>query len=391
MKESVIIVGGGPVGLLTALGLGQKGIDVTVLEAEDRPSDSPRALAYPAPILEHFDNLGILETCKTLGIVKTAVDWLVHDTGEMLHMSMDSLKEVSDYPMSLHLGQDKIALVVLEKLAELPNVSVRFSAKVKDIVQDQAGVRVTLDDGADEEVVEGNWLVGCDGASSLVRERVLKTNFFGITWPERFVATNIYFDFEAEGYTATTFQVDHDNGAVIVKIDPEGLWRCTYMESEALPVETVGERIADKFKTLLPGDGAWTLKQHSPYRMHQRCADTMREGRILLAGDAAHITNPTGGLGLTSGVLDSMALVEALGQVITEGRDSAILTEYSDDRRRKFLEIASPRASLNKQIVFHMGPGHQRDEWLGYMRRAAQNPDMLRQMFSFSEQLVSRF
>jgi 3-(3-hydroxy-phenyl)propionate hydroxylase/6-hydroxy-3-succinoylpyridine 3-monooxygenase len=86
-----------------------------------------------------------------------------------------------------------------------------------------------------------------------------------------------------------------------------------------------------------------------------------------------------------------MALVEALGQVITEGRDSAILTEYSDDRRRKFLEIASPRASLNKQIVFHMGPGHQRDEWLGYMRHAAQNPDMLRQMFSFSEQLVSRF
>ncbi|QFT60865.1 6-hydroxy-3-succinoylpyridine 3-monooxygenase HspB (plasmid) [Sulfitobacter sp. THAF37] len=391
MKDSVIIVGGGPVGLLTALGLGQKGIEVTVLEAEERPNDSPRALAYPAPILEHFDSLGILEQLKGIGIVKTALDWLVHDTGEFLHMSMDCMKEVSDYPMSLHVGQDKIALVVLDKLAELPNVTVRFSARVKDIAQDQAGVRVTLDDGAEGEVVEGGWLVGCDGASSVVRERVMKTNFFGITWPERFVATNIYFDFEAEGYTATTFQVDHENGAVIVKIDPEGLWRCTYMESEALPVETVGDRIAEKFKTLLPGDGAWTLKQHSPYRMHQRCADTMRDGRIVLAGDAAHITNPTGGLGLTSGVLDSMAVVEVLGQVINDGRDSAILTEYSDDRRRKFIEIASPRASQNKQVVFHMAPGHQREEWLAHMRRASQSPDMLRQMFSFSEQLVSRF
>lgn len=391
MKESVIIVGGGPVGLLTALGLGQKGIDVTVLEAEDKPNDSPRALAYPGPILEYFDNLGILETCKSLGIVKTAVDWLVHDTGEFLHMSMDCMKEVSDYPISLHVGQDKIALVVLEKLADLPNVTVRYSARVKDIVQDQAGVRVTLDGAADGEVVEGRWLVGCDGASSVVRERVMQTNFFGITWPERFVATNIYFDFEAEGYTATTFQVDHEHGAVIVKIDPEGLWRCTYMESEALSVETVGDRIAERFKALLPGDGAWKLKQHSPYRMHQRCADTMRDGRILLAGDAAHITNPTGGLGLTSGVLDSMALVEALGQVITDGRNSAILTEYSDDRRRKFLEIASPRASENKKIVYHMAPGQQRDEWVDYMRSAAQSPDMLRQMFSFSEQLVTRF
>jgi len=86
-----------------------------------------------------------------------------------------------------------------------------------------------------------------------------------------------------------------------------------------------------------------------------------------------------------------MALVEALGQVITDGRNSAILTEYSDDRRRKFLEIASPRASENKKIVYHMAPGQQRDEWVDYMRSAAQSPDMLRQMFSFSEQLVTRF
>ena len=106
-------------------------------------------------------------------------------------------------------------------------------------------------------------------------------SFDGMTWPERFVATNLHHDFEGGGYWQSTMVID-DMGAVIVKITREGLWRCTYMEDAALPEATFMERIAAAYRHLLPGEGGYTLDRASPYQMHQRCAETF-PGRVLLA------------------------------------------------------------------------------------------------------------
>jgi 3-(3-hydroxy-phenyl)propionate hydroxylase/6-hydroxy-3-succinoylpyridine 3-monooxygenase len=189
------------------------------------------------------------------------------------------------------------------------------------------------------------WVVGSDGARSTVR-KLLGIPFEGITWPERFVATNVFYNFQSHGYARANFLIHDLHGAVIAKIDERDLWRLTYSEDGALPVETVGDRIAEHYRSLLPDPHQpYEVERHQPYRMHQRAAGRFRDGRVLLAGDAAHATNPTGGLGLTSGLFDSFALTGARAAVGLERSSAAVLDRWAAERRRTFLEIASPAAS----------------------------------------------
>jgi 3-(3-hydroxy-phenyl)propionate hydroxylase/6-hydroxy-3-succinoylpyridine 3-monooxygenase len=202
-----------------------------------------------------------------------------------------------------------------------------------------------------------------------------------MTWPERFVATNVLYDFQDLGYSDGTFLVDPTYGAVIARIDREGLWRCTYCEDASLPEESIPERMPAYFKAILPeGAPMPEVVSWSPYKMHQRAADRMRVGRVLLAGDAAHATNPTGGMGLTSGLFDTYVLYEALAAVIHGEADASVLDAFSDARLKIFLEQASPAASEFKRLVFHSHDPERLDHDLEPMRQVAADRDALLQM-----------
>jgi 3-(3-hydroxy-phenyl)propionate hydroxylase len=124
---------------------------------------------------------------------------------------------------------------VLDRLADLPNASVRWQAPVTGLSQDAttgASSRRRASDG--DEQHSGSWVIGCDGARSTVR-RLLGVPFEGTTWPQRFVATNVFYDFHAHGYTRSVFLMDDVHGAVIAKITAENLWRVTYSEDLSLP------------------------------------------------------------------------------------------------------------------------------------------------------------
>jgi 3-(3-hydroxy-phenyl)propionate hydroxylase/6-hydroxy-3-succinoylpyridine 3-monooxygenase len=122
--------------------------------------------------------------------------------------------------------------------------------------------------------------------------------------------------------------------------------------------------------------------------MHQRSAPSYRVGRVVLAGDAAHVTNPTGGLGLTSGLLDSFALYPALAAVVMEGADPAVLDRYSDSRREIFLSRVSPQAVANKQLIFHAnGGGQQLEDALKNLRRLPNDRGFLLQRLMFLKSL----
>jgi 3-(3-hydroxy-phenyl)propionate hydroxylase/6-hydroxy-3-succinoylpyridine 3-monooxygenase len=251
-------------------------------------------------------------------------------------------------------------------------------------------VTLTLDaapGGPDE--LRAKWVIGTDGASSTVRHQ-LGLGFDGITWPERFVATNVFFDFERYGYSRSTFLIDDRHGAVIALIDRSGLWRCTYMEDGALPEETCLERLPGAYQAILPGADDYKVERASPYRMHQRSAPRYRVGRVVLAGDAAHATNPTGGLGLTSGLFDSFALYPALAAIVLDGADDAILDRYSQERRDLFLNRASPQAIANKQFIYHGSVGEPEFEAaLANVRRLATDKDFLRERLMFTKSLES--
>jgi 2-polyprenyl-6-methoxyphenol hydroxylase-like FAD-dependent oxidoreductase len=384
--DGVIVVGAGPVGLLTALGLARNGVSVTVLESEPAIVDSPRAVVYHWSVLEGLERLGILEDVKRIGLTKQDYMYRVFGTGESICWTLAPLADYTAHPYNVHLGQNRLAEVALAHLRRIPGATVSFGTRVTGLAQDAAGVTVHASSTEGARELRAGWVVGADGARSAVRQ-ALGLTFAGTTWPERFVATNLYYDFEQLGLARATMQIDPRYGAIIVKIDESGLWRCTYCEDASLPEEGILERMPAFYRAVLaPGTG-YALERYSPYRMHQRAAERLRIGRVVLAGDAAHVTNPSGGLGLTSGMFDCFVLYEALAAVVRGEIGEEVLDRYSDERLRIFWELVSPQACENKRLIYHSSDPQRLEQDLASLRRLASDRDFLIERALFTRKL----
>jgi 3-(3-hydroxy-phenyl)propionate hydroxylase/6-hydroxy-3-succinoylpyridine 3-monooxygenase len=387
VDHDVIVVGGGPTGFVTALGLAQAGADVCLIEAEAGINDSPRACVYHWSMLDGLERLGIREEAERIGYTKDDYLWFVKKTGERLPYDLKVLERVTRFNYNIQLGQDRLAEICQRRLDALPNAAYHWRTKFTGCEQDEDGVTVRALTPRGEIALRARYVVGTDGAGSAVRKD-LGLAFDGFTWPERFVATNVRHDFESGGYWQSTMVVDDEWGAVIVKITREGLWRCTYMEDAALPEASYVGRIPAAYEHLLPGEGDYELVQSSPYKMHQRCAERFRAGRVVLAGDAAHVTNPTGGFGLTTGLFDAYALWPTLAAVILDGADPALLDVWAEERRQVFLERTDPQARAYKDFVFHAsGGGEKLEGALEGMRRMVRDPDYRLERLMFTKGL----
>lgn len=141
---------------------------------------------------------------------------------------------------------------------------------------------------------------------------------------------------------------------MIARIDKKGLWRITYPETPGLSMDEIRTRLTEKFRKHLPGNPepeSYTLHNVAPYSIHQRCAEKMRVGRILLAGDAAHLNNPMGGLGLTTGFADVGSLIDCLYGIHDGVASLDILDKYSDIRREIFLTKTDVISTANFRRV----------------------------------------
>jgi 2-polyprenyl-6-methoxyphenol hydroxylase-like FAD-dependent oxidoreductase len=387
-SDRVIVAGGGPVGFTTALVLARAGIPVTVVEAEERIISSPRAVVYHPPVLEALDQLDLMEDLTRAGVLKQSLEMRELDGTILARIDYRHLEDLTPFPYNLHLGQDRLAGIVLEHLLTSERAAVLWSHRVTAIEQDDAGVTVVCETPAGEARVSGRWLVGADGGRSGVR-KALRLPFEGFTHDVRFVATNVVHDFEAEGYGRASFVIHPEHWAVIVKITDGDLWRCTYGEDPALPEETVRQRVEAEYSRYMAPGSAFEIEAVSPYRVHERCAPAFRVGRVLLAGDAAHVCNPCGGFGLTSGLLDAVALGWPLAAVWHGRRDAAILDRYADERRRVFLEKTSPTASENLRRFREHDPERKAQDRERF-RQLREDPEFNRTVGSFSFALASR-
>lgn len=361
--KGVVVAGAGPVGLVTALKIARAGIPVLVLDSEPDIIRWPRAVVYHAPTVEMLDKLGLLDELKIAGILKQDYQFRTVDGKVLAAPSMSVLTpQDTAYPYNLHMPQHELARVILKNLLAIPGAEVRWNTRVTGLTQDANGVTLTIEaDGASDEL-RCDWLVGADGGSSTVR-RALGLSFDGYTHPERLVSTNLVYDFEARGYARANFIIDPVHWAVIVKVDRHGLWRVTYGEDASLPEDGVEARIAEHYRHLLPDRDPYQLQAFSPFRVHERCAESFRVGRVLLAGDAAHVCNPFGGLGLTSGLLDGGLLGDVLPAVIHGRADDGLLDRYSDERRRVFLEVTGPTAKENKRRMTESDPERKKADF----------------------------
>lgn len=389
LTETVTIVGAGPVGLITALGLAKSGISVNVLDRGKSIVASPRAVAYHSSCLEGLSELGLLDEALQIGFSKQDYSYIEFSTQERINFSLDVLEGLVKFPYNLHIGQNLLAEIALRKLAAYPNVTVHWGVNVTDIKQDAEGVTVEADGAAGKLEFRSDWLVGADGASSAVRTK-LGLDFDGITWPQRFIAANIHLDFTKYGFAQTTFLIDSTYGAIIVKLDRNDLWRVTFSEDLSLPEDGIPERLQKFMEVIAPEAAkAYKLDAYSPYRMHQRAASKFRVGRVLLAGDAAHITNPSGGYGLVGGLFDVYHLYKALAAVVKGDAGDEVLDKYADDRRRIYLEVISPAASENKRMIFDTSDPTQRAADMARIRSLASDKAALIERLKLTSRMIS--
>ncbi len=383
----VLVVGAGPVGLITALGLARAGIDVTVIEAEDRILYTPRAISYAWPIFPHLERLGVLDDMLKAGHTVDERSWRIFRTGETIVYNHDAVRDITDRPFSLTLGQDRLATIVLQHLQTHANATVRWSTRFVGLTQNQDGVVVQAD-GVDGPVeLRADWVVAGDGGRSAVRKSV-GLRLDGFTWPQRFVATDIYYDFERHGW-GSGYLVDPQYGAVVYKISEDGLWRFTFAEDATEPTEGTRDRIARFAAQVLPGKGDYELVLFSSYNMHQRSATSYRAGRVLLAGDAAHLTNPTSGFGLMGGMYDSFLLTHCLTAVIEGHAPDDILDRYSQARRDVFDRVTSPVSTESLRLVFHSTDADRLALDLAVLRGRKDDPDTMRAFLSVPAALES--
>ena len=381
--RDVVVVGAGPVGLVTALGLARAGASVTVIEAEQRINDSPRAAVYFPTTLKILDRLGLLADVLEIAFLSKSFCFHLLATREVARI-LDTFPPDSPYPWNAHFGQHLLAQLVLKHFSKLAGAEMRWNTRLVALAQDAQGAVLTVETPQGREEIRARWVVGTDGARSTVRG-LLNLPFEGHTWPDRFVATNVRYDFEHYGFEPANMMADAENWAVVARLGKENLWRVTYGEDANLPESDVGSRIADRYKILLPDPKApYEVVQYSPYRVHERCAPNFRVGRVLLAGDAAHACNPCGGLGLTSGVIDAAALTEVLNAVIAKRAPESVLDFYAKERRRVFLEVSSPIATDFKRRMSEKDPVRQRADFEEF-RRDADSPERKSLMTALSK------
>jgi 2-polyprenyl-6-methoxyphenol hydroxylase-like FAD-dependent oxidoreductase len=383
MKD-VIVVGAGPVGMLTALALAQTGASVRVLEQEPQIVNSPRAAVYFPSTLIILEELGLLDELNAIGFQNRTFGTHVPEFGYSSVVTTEPIEGIP-YDYQLHAGQHDVARVAMEHALKL-GVEVLFEHEVIRLEDGAGGVTVTARTPDGERTFEARWLIGADGARSTVR-KLAGIEFEGHTWPERFVATNVKFDFRQLGYQQANFVCDPENMAVIAQLDREGLWRCTYMEDASLPLETYEDRIHQRYEWFMKGSKDYEIVSSSPYMLHQRAGETLRKGHVLLAGDAAHATNPCGGLGLTSGVWTGAVLADVLGAVLRGEEDESILDHYSVERRRIFWEVVSPAATENKRMLQERDPA-QRQKDLAAVKALSDDPDSGAMLMLFAYKVI---
>jgi 3-(3-hydroxy-phenyl)propionate hydroxylase len=332
MSPPVLIVGAGPVGLTLALLLIRAGIEVQVLEAAADIAEELRASTFHPPTLDMLDGLGLARPLIAQGIITPTWQIRWHETNEYALFDLSVLKGDTAHPYRLQAEQHKLSRLLL---AALPAGTVRFGAEVTEVTQDADGVTLRLAEG---ENVRAPWVVGCDGARSVVR-RAMGLPFPGDTYPETTILATTPFDFAAvlPGLSNVNYVwTDHPafSGTFSLLRVP-GKWRASLYPA---PEESVEEAlqpaaIERKLQAIWPKPGAYEVLDLRPYRIHQRIVPDYVKGRLMLAGDAAHLNSPAGGMGMNGGIHDAFELAAHLAPVVKGEAEPALLARYTRRRR----------------------------------------------------------
>jgi len=391
-RERVIVAGGGPVGLMTALGLAHAGVPVLLIEQEPALTVDLRAGSYHPPTLEAMAPYGITARMLERGI--KVRHWQIRDRKNpewVANWDLGLLADLTPYPYRFHLEQHQLTPIILDFLRQEPLAEVQFGARFVDVLQSDGGVRVTYERGGATEVVDGAYLVGADGGRSNVRKSI-DMAFEGFTWDERFMVISTSFDFQTIGYAKNAYIADPDQWVTLFQMPGDGTpyWRIVIPTDIGVPEDAIAAPAAVEawLQNFEPRDAPYEVLYNSFYRVHQRVARNFRSGRVLLAGDAAHLNNPLGAFGLNSGIQDAANLILKLAAVWHGSAPDSLLDVYDRQRHTATVEHVQANSIANKRTMEQRDPELRRLHFEELVR-TANTPELARRYLINSSMIAA--
>lgn len=365
MKSAkVIIVGAGPVGTFAAYCLAEYGIETLVLESEASCEVDMRASTFHPSTLKYLNNLGLADELILKGLKAPIFQYRIRATDEVLDFNLDELNDVLDFPFRIQCEQYKFARMLVEKLNNHKKSKVNFNSKVISFSEKKNKVIVDVLHSGKSEQYECEYLIGADGANSIVR-RGLGIDFSGFTYKEKFFTLSTEKPFEKyfNDLSYVNYVSDPEDWFVLLKAP--SAWRILVPVDESVDdsLITSDEYVKGIFKRALNSDDPVETIHRTIYRVHQRVVDRMRSGRILLAGDSAHLNNPLGGFGMNGGLHDAWNLSEKLDLIINGGAGTELLDMYDRQRRTIMNDFIQMQTIRNKKMIEESGNEKYSSEW----------------------------
>ena len=373
IEQRVLIAGAGPVGLVAAAQLVKHGVPVTVFEAGSQLASESRASTFHPPTLDMLEDLGVARGLIAEGLKAPQLQYRSKKDGVIAQFDFGEIADQTGHPYRVQSEQFKLTRLLLAKLRENSDFRIEFGTRVEDVQQDEDGVRLSVRTDEAQSIRTGKWLIGADGARSEVR-RALGVEFEGFTWPERFLVLSTPFDFDAvmPDLVSVNYVADPECWQFLLRIP--GMWRVMFPVPQEISDEAaVSPEFGQSMLSRVVAGGSFHIAHTTLYRVHQRVAKQFRVGRCFLVGDAAHINNPLGGMGMNGGIHDAINLTSRLIEVYDGSTQESELDRYDAQRRLITVESVQTQTIQNKRDLEAKGEKEQ-TEFRERLRGIAADP-----------------
>jgi 3-(3-hydroxy-phenyl)propionate hydroxylase len=361
--QPIVIAGAGPVGLLAAVLLVRAGYGVIVLEKSEGLALDMRASTFHPATLDLLDPLGLADPLVARGSITQGWQYMIHGTKEHAVFDLESISDLTGHPYRLQCEQFHFSNIAVEHLLSSPLFQIRFGHEL--FALEDKGKEVHLQvRGPDGEYASSTpWLIAADGGRSTVRKH-LGLAFEGSVFPRTSITLvlNHPFQHDIPGLLGVNYVWTESGYYSLMQI--RDLWRFSYSPDQDQSVEEArSESVAQsQVQEVFPAREPYELLQINYYTLQERCLESFRLGRILFAGDSAHLNSPSGGMGMNCGMHDAQCLVEHLTAVLG-GADDSLLDRYSRRRRTVALEEIQRLSARNHRWHRETDPQKRMEIW----------------------------